>query len=360
MLLEPNPYHSEVLPGITKYFEDLGYVVDVYIRKEVIGQDVFCRYKIKGKIFPFSIEQRNALFRDVAGKYEYLFLSSMEWCENGETRRFLDELSVVPKTRYGILGMYHSTLHMVQFNEERMLHEGRLFCISDFQRNEFEELTALAPIYFGEINEKIDSEKNNGKIIFLSIGSSMHLEKLSSEYWKLSREERKKIEFRHIGPLPAVSRWEGHLWHRVVKSIVACVIPKYRNIDAMKCLGKVNFDVLYDELEKADFVLVLLNDDEIDGRYLKVGTSGIRQSILGFKKISIIQNIYGNYYGIKEGARISLQKWKVADAIRVALHIRNENYKLYKENVATCATQIYDESLNNLKGVLQRIEGGGQ
>ena len=33
-IFEPNPYHSEVLPGIAKCFEDLSCTVDVYIRQE--------------------------------------------------------------------------------------------------------------------------------------------------------------------------------------------------------------------------------------------------------------------------------------------------------------------------------------
>ena len=44
LLIEPNPYHGEIQPGFVKYFQDLGYNVDIFMRLENYLENPFVKY----------------------------------------------------------------------------------------------------------------------------------------------------------------------------------------------------------------------------------------------------------------------------------------------------------------------------
>jgi hypothetical protein len=44
LIVEPNAYHGEILPGLAKYFQDLGFNVDLFLRSRNVADSAFCAY----------------------------------------------------------------------------------------------------------------------------------------------------------------------------------------------------------------------------------------------------------------------------------------------------------------------------
>ena len=45
LVVEPNPFHGEVVPGVVYYFRNLEYDVTVIMQKKNIKEDAFCKDK---------------------------------------------------------------------------------------------------------------------------------------------------------------------------------------------------------------------------------------------------------------------------------------------------------------------------
>ena len=53
LIIEPNTYHGEILPGFIKYFEDLGYSVELFLRTQHILDCPFVLLKKSHSFFTF-------------------------------------------------------------------------------------------------------------------------------------------------------------------------------------------------------------------------------------------------------------------------------------------------------------------
>ena len=51
VVIEPNPFHGETVPGYVKYFLDLGYQVDVFLTYEIAFEQPFNRMDDNFRVF---------------------------------------------------------------------------------------------------------------------------------------------------------------------------------------------------------------------------------------------------------------------------------------------------------------------
>lgn len=355
MLLEPNPYHSEVLPGIVKYLEDLNYIVDVYIRNEAIEKNVFCRYKIKGNITGYFLSEVKDLFSsEQMQEYDFLFLSSMEHSENGTVLRFLDEIGIIPQTKYGVIGMYHTNWLINTFNDHKMQEEDRLFMISDFQTKEYFGVHTLSPVFWG--NVRLKCRKRVEKIRLLVVGASMDIFMLQEAYWKLLPNERKKIEIRFIGQEQNKCNIKDVLYNFFM-FLRGIFVPRFRRCRNLMTLGKVNYDQMYSEVEQADFMLVLLDPfKEYQQHYTCSSTSGVRQLILGFSKIGIMHHNVAEKYGFPEEACIRFESGKLETALKKAIYMQQDDYRHMVSLVKGCRNKLFSQEKKNLANIIESIE----
>lgn len=357
MLLEPNPYHGEVLPGLVKYFEDLDYVVDVYMREEVINDNPFCRYNIRGDITGYSLSNaKELLSSNNIGEYDFLFLSSMERCENGVVVRFLDEIGFLPRTKYGVLGMYHTNFLIQRFSDYQMQNQNRLFFISEFQTIGFNYVNVLSPIYYG--TNLVRYRKRKKKINLLVVGSGMDIPMLQQAYWKLSFDERKKLEIRYIG------RGKESKPNKLLDylHVVSSTVREWRFPGQRKCkdfvdLGEVCFDQMYSEIEQSDYILVLLDPELQNHRhYISSSTSGIRQLILGFSKISIIHEKIARRYEIGDECCIGFISGKLHVALKEAIYMKQDEYIHMVHSVRNERNKMLNKNKNRLEMILNKLE----
>lgn len=334
LLIEPHPYHNEILPGTVKYFQDLGYIVDVMAQKKPFKEDVFCNYTDKPNIFVYNPEDlRTLLSQKKIEDYDFLFLSSLEYCTDTEEQRFLDFLGFLPKTKYGILGIYHNLGLIKKFKDYDMFSQDRIFSLSEF---EFEGVKTklLNPHYFG--NYKIKTFKNK-KTIFIFAGHLRDFDNIKLAVKKLVSRGIKNFEVRLIGD----GKVRFSFW-----------LKKY-----IKCLGRVSFAKMFNEIEKADFYLLHFDPDCEERKVLlNNGTSGSKQLVLGFLKPCIINEKFAQAYGFCSDDSILYRGNGLYGAMKHAIEIEKKEYELLQNNLRTLSESIYKKSLNNLETSIERIK----
>ncbi len=349
IILEPNPYHNEVLPGIVKYFEDLDYTADVYVREECYYDNAFCRYAIKGIRKSYRLEDVAKILLDEKIKeYDFIFFSSMEHCENGSEKRFLTELGFIPNTKYGVLGMYHSNTLIDKFNDYELLRENRLFCISEFQTKNYHGLRTLPPIYFAsEVKEhKIDKSK---KRTLLLIGNASDFPAVTDAWWRLTREKRHKLEIKHIGSLPGRDiSFKGFLY-QCYCLIIGIFDYSYRSQKFITKLGRLSFERMYEEVENADFLVCMIDPSKENTRhYMNQNTSGIRQQAFGFHKPVIINESVAEIYDISSEASVLYHDNGFCKAIERCIDMSYDEYFEMIQQLEADAAKLYRIGLENL------------
>lgn len=361
LILEPNPYHGEVLPGLTKYFEDIGYVVDVYLQKKVYEERPFCRYLPSGKLFSYNMKNiHKILSEDVIRKYDFLVLSSMEYGHDGKIDRFLDYLGFIPDTKYGILGIYHTVTLINQFNDTSLLNEGRLFCLSEFQaQNNFFNMKMLNPHYFCKDLKLFSGFQDKRR--FLVIGNAAELQILVDNVLSLDQKQRDEISIKYIGsgstaiinqirqficnPIKNVDFIE-----RTIKFLMSYLKNNISESNVISKLGRLCFWEMYAEIENTDFIIVMIDKDNPKHQhYMNTVTSGIFQIILGFHKPCIIQEDVANIYGFTEKNCIMYNGENLASALEVAVSMSENEYQDKLNNLDEFELKIYQKSRENLR-----------
>lgn len=348
LVLEPHPYHSEVIPGIVYYFEKMGYEVDVYIRKEIINENVFVRYSFKGTVIAYEKDELDSILTSpLLEKYDYVFFSSMEHCESEPSRRVLDEIAVFPKTKKGVMGIYHNVNFIKEFNDS-LLADGRLFCISSFQKK-YSALNVLAPVWFGDINEK--NQINHGKYQLCTIGASNYFPLLKRGYFKIKSRDRNKFFFTHIGTSHEKNTNVNSL-KKIYRLVRGWFDYNYRIIENLRYLGRVDFGTLYSEVEKSDFLVSLIDPANKDQRhYIDVSTSGFKQLVIGFCKPCIIHQDVANTYELPEGSYIPYKN-NIATALKKVLSISDTEYSEMVSKLKDYKEQVLEESYKTLLSVV--------
>ena len=118
--------------------------------------------------------------------------------------------------------------------------------------------------------------------------------------------------------------------------------------------GRLPFDKMYDEIEKADFMLTSYNEDDPEHiRYNTSGTSGNFQLMYGFLKPTIITQGFAPINGLnKENAILYDKEENYPDAIEKAINMDNQSYKTMQNKLKDYEIELYKTSLENLKKIV--------
>ena len=331
LLIEPNPYHGEIQPGFVKYFQDLGYNVDIFMRLENYLENPFAKYtKNPPRMFfgtaPIIRDWVNSL---TGTEYEYIFLSSSAfWNAPREFfGKYLDYLGKTPASKHGILMIEHNAVpYLHEYDEEKYLDEHRVFALT-----ENNGIPRLNPHYFGDIKIKANkSTKTTNFVVVGGINSTCKNHNLLLDcIQKLVKKGIKNFKVNVIG--------NGKLE-------IPNEISKYVSV-----LGRVDYKDMYDIVNDSDFILALLDPENPDHNRYKTGTTtGSFQLSLGFNKPMIINDIFAKHYALNNDNAIVYSENKLYDAMNTAIELPNQKYKNIRSNLANLESKIYNESLNNL------------
>jgi hypothetical protein len=364
LLIEPNPYHTDGLPGIVQYLNDLNYIVDVYIQTQLVNDNAFCRYTRPLNLYNYEFNKiKELLNRDAVKEYDFVFFYSMEFILDGSVFNIIQYLGFIPKAKYGILGIYHTTSHIDRFHDYQLMAEGRFFCLSGFQIHNY-NLSVLNPHYYGDVTADksnddafVSNKRNNNSII--CIGNAFDTNLLSSALYQIYKQK----EYVNITYYGGTNQTPFQKTINTIKGMLVFVLSPFSHSFLKKRLlrkyierkGRVTFETLFAALIKCKYILVLINPRSKEHEhYLEYTTSGIKQLILGFKKVPIIHEEVASIYGFDAANSILYNDMNFSSVLLSASNEKSD-YNTMADSIKEMEYSIYSQSINNLKNVIARI-----
>lgn len=368
IIVEPHPYHYEVIAGIVKYFIDMEYNIDILVRKNFEERDVLCKLENPSKIkitkYNNEDELKQKLLDESIEQFDFVFFSSLEYFHDGKKERILDFLGQIPKTKFGFLGIYHN-LDMISDNELEYLREGRIFTLSEFNYKGI-DTKVLSAHLFGNIKE--NRHINDVKQIVL-IGLSnrrMLIENAVEQLMKNNEYESLNIVV--VGQL----KWQKDLVKRCISNCIyyICKASKLRtpyelctirSWKAVKLVGKMSFKNMFELIENSDFIGIILDPNDYQSKpFLRLKTSGSKQLAFGFNKPVLINNRFAEAYGFNDNNGVCYFDSDIDVALNKIKNMSDETYQKLVKNIKKDSDRLYTKSLKNLKSVISEIKDNVQ
>jgi hypothetical protein len=331
LVIEPSPFHGECLPGYIKYFNDLGYAVDVILLRELWEKDPLCRVghlKFRSHVFrKFDTIRLFPLDQKILSKYEKILITT----QNFNRREYFGK-----NRQYGnkILVISHD-------NRSAYILRDRIgensFVISYFDTNP-KSLKTLNPHYFGKIRRR---DRSTDQTKFVVIGEIAHSKRnyglVTAAVKKLIGKGLKNFRVTCVGRYSADMSLDDE-------------IAPYFDIKT-----SVSYDTIYGEVEAADFILALLDPSNDDHRcYSYENCTGQNQLVLGFQKPFLISEEFARAYKYDESSAIIYGGNDLCDAMLRAMHMDAQAYKTMQDNISTLANEICELSLKNLAEAMEK------
>ncbi len=337
LLVEPNNYHGEIVPGFVKYWQNLGYNVDVVLRISNYEENPFALFKKNElpAVYPLQKWRVSQILKNkIIKNYDFVFVSSFDYQETKE--RYFDYLGSEPQSRFGALCVYHNCQNIEPYDENEKYLGKRLFVLNDFPLAK-DKAKLLCPIYFG----KIPVHKKNAKTCFVMIGrlspNTRNCSQLLAAVEKLINENIKNFKVLVIG--------SGGM-----------AVPEALKRHIKK-LGRLNFNDMYHNCMKSDFLLALLDPDSPQQKSYKNGTTtGSKQLSLGLNKPMLIEQTFADVYGFSAKDAVLYQGDELYEAMKKAINMKEKEYASVCRALERHAVSVATKSEKNLRQTIDAIQ----
>ena len=338
LLVEFNNFHGECLIGAAKYFADLGYNVDVCMSASEFKLNPFAEY-FSDNVRLFAMDKdgmKNILCHDIMEKYEHIYLNSDFVSNQGQGTPIIDFIG-----------------HDIKFPE------GKYIIMS----------------HHAEEYDKISPESDKFSIVTLNnlpVLADKQYSMLNTHYFcdYVRNSKNKVINFICIGQIESKRKNHSLLFEAIdsllkqnITNFKITVIARMGDLSIPKHIkpyldfkGRLNYHDMYEELKKADFYLTLFDPDNPEHeRYLTSGSSGSYQLIYGFSLPCLIPHKFQTpVNGFNDDNSIGYDNNDdLADAMKKAILMPEAEYMQKVNNIKTLADLIYNQSLSNLRNILQ-------
>lgn len=331
LLIETNNFHSELLPGIARYFVDLGYNVDILLSYYESKLNPFSRYLFKKiRIKPIDGFNIQDVLKDNRIKqYSYIYFNS-------------DKVNYQKNTAWD----YFSELDYPENRKIYMLHhpdssryegEAKTCMLGDFEFiNQRPEI--IVPTYFGNV----DIYPKNKKTKFIVVGN---IERKRKNFDLLLKTVENLISKK-------ISNFEINVVSRQGEINIPNELKLFINFK-----GKLSYEEMYREVENSDFLLALL-DHEIEEhlRYLNKGISGSFLLSWGFRKPCILDSYFANQYGFNnKNSILYSENNKFEAALIKAINIDSKEYLKMQLELSEETMDISAKSKSALQRFVQNL-----
>lgn len=321
--------HSEVVPGYVKYLIDLGYHVSVIVNPNRLKEGLFSRFESE----QVSLNQINK--KQMLKYLKKSDLSDVEGILVTTVGKLCDEINFDNAYKIFNKNVNKSKIFFVS-------HEAKHALDNDSWREDNITLRKLNykngksvvvnPHYFGNIKYEDKNDVTN----FVMVGAIRPYKKNDNTIIEAVIDLHNK----GITNFKITTIGKGH-----IKNIPQ-EIRKYFDIK-----GRLQFDKMYDELEKADFLLTAYDTDNPEHiRYNTTGTSGNFQLVYGFNLPCIITEEFApiNEFNDKNAILYTTPS-TYSDAMKRAINMSEADYKLMQNALKETTERIYTDSLQNLR-----------
>lgn len=329
LLIETNGCHGEVISAYFKYFQDLGYNVDILMHNFIYHENHFKRHNMsKTNIFHMLTTSMHRVFKsDKMNQYKaIIIMTPMNYTFESQP-----VLNIFPELkRFNNIYMVAHNVHDINdyykdFNFKHIFGLGRRLL----------NFPCTNPHLFGNINK--NSTKHN-PTTFITVGGI--------------NPKRKN----HAILINAIEKL-------VAKGLAFKVIVvgdgKLKNIpESIKnnivVTGRQISDNMFKLMEQSDFFLTLWDKNNPDhNKYKTDQVSGSPQLIYGFNKIPIVQKEFAEFYDFNNKNSIIYENDDLANAMERGISMNDEQYtKIYNE-LDKLSQEVYEESKQNLKSAIK-------
>ena len=335
LIWEPCSYsHAEIVPGFAKYLLDLGYHVSVLLNPDRYEEGLFSRFEHANisynKLTRIETKKffKNAKLKKVQG---ILVTTVGKLCDRvhyndvysnfnkslNKSKLLLVEHGIKSSVDAGTWNENYITLRKMDYKNAKT--------------------SVVNPHYFGNI--KI-TPKNTDIVKFITIGAIQTKKKNND----LIINAVKKLYDSGFRNFKVTVVGKGNMRG----------IPE-ELVDYFDIVGRASFDRMYEEIEKADFLLTSYNDKH-HSRYKTWSTSGNFQLSYGFLKPCVIIESFAPINGFNDSNSIIYKSdSEYADAMKRCIEMSQKEYKQIQDNLKNYTDELYSESIKTLK---ELIAGG--
>ncbi|WP_152487185.1 glycosyltransferase [Winogradskyella psychrotolerans] len=334
LIIEPNEFHAEILPGYCYYWNQLGYKVYLVVRHKNLLSGVFSRYNENEKPQLICMGHYGLKYfvkKNIIKSFDYTFITSTRLSNKyGFYGLFSDYLGYLPEGRKGYFLVEHNLESLKPYLESQKYDANKIFLLNAYNEDDF-TIPMLNPNYFG----KVKTPKKDKETVFITIGTVTERNRNFKEL--LEAIETLKTE--------KILNFKIYVIGRVDKGVEISKLPK-----EIIFLGYLSFTEMYIKLEEAHYFLPLL-DPEIKGhqRYLKGETTGSWQLCQGFIKPPIIRKEFSETYLFSNKNAILYEKNGLDSALIQACKLSVDKYSSLLEEMEALRDKTRTSSIRNLK-----------
>ena len=329
LLFEPNHYHYECSPGYAKYFVDLGYNVDVLMKKQ--GKDSFYFFENKDKIRLFiydNLKQIRNYSKDLRShfrSYSYIVIQTISTKTFGTISKL--GLNRNDKAIY----IFHFTKYYKILHFSSIKNINRVWTLGNFSVG-----LQVVPFYIGNLKLK---NKNKRTRFFTVSTVSRQYNYLISAFEKL-KDNNFDFDVIVVGKVKRFST------KNISEKLKDNFIFNY----------KVNYETLYKLVYSSDYIIITLDPDDKKNRIFKnKKVTGSAQLSLGFLKPAIINKYFQDKYDMNEENCFPFDKKNIYNTLKEAILFNNENYKKIQLNLINLANKAKEKSIINIKKTLNSL-----
>lgn len=327
LLIEFYRFHGETLPGFIKYLLDLNYYVDVVIlspngKKGRNDLSIFSCFndneKVRIKTLP-DYDMNFLMRSSIAASYKHIIINSFF-----EGKR-INCLSFVNLFKLQPVCVVHNTNIQNEY-----FQTNKIISLVKIESDNRKPTLVVNPHYFGEFERK----KKSKKATFIAFNTNnlhrRNLNLLFAACDKLCQKGINNFSIKIIGTgIPIPERYSEN-------------IHDY---------GFLDFQRMFEEISNSDFLLALLDHENI--QYTNKA-SGSYQISYGFLKPIVLHALFSNVSGFtNENSVLYNDNNNLAEAIEKCVNMSNNDYQTLVSSLEIHERKLYDSSLNNLKEVLE-------
>lgn len=326
--------HSEVVPGYCKYLLDLGYHVSVLLNPDRYKEGLFSRFEDE------NISYNKLTLKEIKDYFKHTNIDKVKGVMVTTVGKICDCVhydqcysTFYPETdRKKLLFVEHEASFAVDKGSwcENLITLRKL-------NYKGAKSVVVNPHYFGNVNI---TPKNEDITNFITIGAIKPNKKNSQmivdAVQKVYDQGYRNFKITVVG--------KGSIKH------IPKAIRKYFDVK-----GRLSFRRMYEEIEKADFMLTSYNEDDPEHiRYNTSGTSGNFQLMYGFLKPCIITEGFAPINGLnKENAILYKGDEHYSDALIAGINMSEKEYLNMQNKLKEYEQKLYKESLRNLKDLIK-------
>ena len=331
LLVETNEVHGEVIGGYLKYFQNMGFYIDILVNHRLYKENPFCRLDMSDiRIYTSDRELLKYFFSSSAlKKYKYMVLMTSAGYFLWENNQYSGILNVYPQLRKlnNLYVVEHDLRDVRRFSEENFTEEQKLLTLGHFNEGIF-----ACPILFGNIN----ITPKNKTTTFITVGgidkARKNHEKLMEAVEKLANDN---LEYKVI----IVGNGELDSLPENIRNYV-------------EITGRLNFPDMFSKMEYADFFLPLLDENNPQHEcYIKTKVTGSAQLIYAFAKVPVIHEKFAKFYGFN--ADNSVVYSDLYSAMKHAILMKNDDYEQRKNNLLKLSSSLVQETQKNLNRIMK-------